>query len=315
MVVSPMIDAALAGILGLLVGSFLNVVIHRLPKMMFREWLDESADNFVPAAGMPSLWQLVFGDGTATPKDLAAAATAALPQVRALPPLSLASPRSRCPACGHQIKWYENIPVVSYLALRGKCSACATRISLRYPLVELATGIFFVVIASHWGLTLLALAWAVFAAILIAQFLIDFDTQLLPDDLNYPLLWLGLLVAALGWNIRLDSAVWGAIGGYLSLWSVYQLHHRLTGKVGMGHGDFKLLAALGAWFGAKSLLALILLSSIVGAAVGGALIIVGRLAHKDIPMPFGPFIAGAGLVAMAVGPAKLQQWMPFAFPF
>jgi leader peptidase (prepilin peptidase)/N-methyltransferase len=303
------VDAAIAGVLGLLVGSFLNVVVHRLPVIMGRDWWADVHN--------------MLDDGDLYRKVFAVPLTPALESERdklrqsldALPAFSLSAPRSRCPHCGHQIRWYENIPVVSWLALRGRCSACKTRISARYPIVEAVTAAFFAIAAVHWGLGLLALAWAVFAAILIAQFLIDLDTMLLPDELNYVLLWLGLGVAALGWTVPLSSAVWGAIAGYLSLWTVYQVHHKLTGKVGMGHGDFKLLAALGAWFGAEYLLALILLSSVVGSVIGGGMLLFGRLANRDVHIPFGPYIAGAGLLAMAVGPWRLPQWIPFAFPF
>lgn len=285
MLVSPGLDLALFGVLGLLVGSFLNVVIHRLPKMMEQEW----AANCAELAGQEAPQAQVF---------------------------NLSRPRSRCPHCQHQIRWHENIPVLSYLLLRGRCANCKAAISMRYPLIELITGLFFVALAHQHGLTPVGLAWAVLACLLIAQFWIDFDTQLLPDDLNYLILWLGLVVSALGWTtVPLASSVWGAVFGYLSLWSVYQLHHRLTGKQGMGHGDFKLLAGLGAWFGAEYLVALILLSSVVGSILGGALLLIGRLANRDIPIPFGPFLAGAGMVAMLAGPGRLEGLVPFAFPF
>ena len=281
---TALLDAAAAGVLGLLIGSFLNVVIHRLPRMMERQWAADCAD----LNGQPP------------------------PEAE---PYNLVVPRSRCPHCGHAIRWYENVPVLSWLALRGRCSACKARISARYPLVELATGAFFALCAWRWGLTLPAAAWAAFAALLVCLFLIDFDTQLLPDDLNYVLLWLGLLAAALGWTVPLKSAVWGAALGYLALWSVYQGFKLLTGKEGMGYGDFKLLAALGAWFGAEYLLAIVLLSSIVGAVLGILLLTVGKLAHKEIPMPFGPFLAGAGLLCLVLGPAAVPALLPFAFPF
>lgn len=214
------------------------------------------------------------------------------------------------------IRWYENIPVLSYLALRGRCSHCNTPIGVRYLLVELATGALFATLAGMYGLTMTGMVWAILASLLVAQFFIDFDTQLLPDDLNYLILWLGLIASAMGWtSIALPSAVWGAVWGYLSLWAVYQVHHRLTGKHGMGHGDFKLLAGLGAWFGAEYLIAIILLSSIVGSIIGGGLMVAGRLAHRDIPIPFGPFLAGAGLLAMLAGPGRLENLLPFAFPF
>lgn len=285
MSVSPGLDVALFGVLGLLVGSFLNVVIHRVPKMMELEW----AANCAELAGRE------------------------LPEQA---PFNLSRPRSRCPHCQHQIRWYENVPVLSYLLLRGRCSSCKASISIRYPVIEILTGLFFVAMAHMHGLTPTGLAWAALACLLMAQFWIDFDTQLLPDDLNYLILWLGLIASAMGWTtVALPSSVWGAVFGYLSLWSVYQLHHRLTGKQGMGHGDFKLLAGLGAWFGAEYLVALILLSSVVGSILGGILLLVGRLSDKDIPIPFGPFLAGAGMVAMLAGPGRLEALLPFAFPF
>ncbi len=281
----PGVDVALFGVLGLLVGSFLNVVIYRLPKMLEVEW----ADNCAELAG-------------------------AEPPVRE--PFNLARPRSRCQQCQHMIRWYENIPVLSYLALRGRCSNCKAAIGMRYPLVELATGLLFAALAGMYGLTMTGLVWAILACLLVVQFFIDFDTQLLPDDLNYLILWIGLIASAMGWTtIALPSAVWGAVLGYLSLWTVYQVHHRLTGKHGMGHGDFKLLAGLGAWFGAEYLVAIILLSSVVGSIIGGGLMVAGRLAHRDIPIPFGPFLAGAGLLAMLAGPGRLESLVPFAFPF
>lgn len=279
------LDVMAFGVLGLLIGSFLNVVIYRLPKMLEAEW----AVNCAELAG-------------ASPK--------------AVEPFNLMRPRSRCQSCGHQLRWYENIPVLSYLALRGRCSQCGTRISVRYPIIEIVTSGFFVLAAVQHGLTLSGAVWAILACLLLVQFFIDFDTQLLPDDVNYLILWLGLIASASGWTtVPLSSAVWGAVAGYLSLWTVYQVHYRLTGKQGMGHGDFKLLAALGAWFGAEYLVALILLSSVVGSLIGGTLLLVGRLANRDIPIPFGPFLAGAGMVAMAFGPARLQALAPFAFPF
>ncbi|MEO7939456.1 MAG: prepilin peptidase [Burkholderiaceae bacterium] len=279
------VDAVLFGVLGLLVGSFLNVVIYRLPKMLEAEW----ADNCAELAGS---------------------------EAPARDPFNLARPRSRCQQCQHTIRWYENIPVVSYLVLRGRCSNCKTPISVRYPLVELGTGLLCAALGSMYGLTITGLVWALLACLLVAQFFIDFDTQLLPDDLNYLILWSGLIASAMGWTtIALPSAVWGAVFGYLSLWTVYQVHHRLTGKHGMGHGDFKLLAGLGAWFGAEYLVAIILLSSVVGSIIGGTLLVVGRLAHRDIPIPFGPFLAGAGLLAMLAGPGRLENLVPFAFPF
>jgi leader peptidase (prepilin peptidase)/N-methyltransferase len=285
MLVTPGVDIALFGVLGLLVGSFLNVVIHRLPKMMELEW----AINCAELAGQ---------------------------EVPAAEPFNLSRPRSRCPSCQHQIRWYENIPVLSYAMLRGRCAKCKTSISARYPVIEIVTALFFVAMARLYGPTPAGLAWAALACLLIAQFWIDLDTQLLPDDLNYLILWLGLIASAMGLTtVALSSSVWGAVFGYLSLWSVYQVHYRLTGKQGMGHGDFKLLAGLGAWFGAEYLVALILLSSVVGSILGGTLLLIGKLANRDIPIPFGPFLAGAGMVAMLAGPGRLESLVPFAFPF
>lgn len=279
--------AVVAGLLGLLVGSFLNVVIHRFPKMLERQWAADCAD---------------FTGTPARPDDQ--------PER-----FNLVVPRSRCPKCGHAIRWYENIPVLSWLALRGKCSECKAPISLRYPLVELVTAAFFVLCGWRFGLGLQAAAWAAFAALLICLFLIDMDTQILPDDLNYLLLWSGLLAAAVGWTVPLASAVWGAALGYLVFWAIFQLFKLATGKEGMGYGDFKLLAALGAWLGAEYLLAIVLLSSIVGAVIGIVLLVVGKLANKDIPMPFGPYLAGAGLLALALSPSAVPALLPFAFPF
>ncbi|MCC2634826.1 prepilin peptidase [Ramlibacter sp.] len=277
-------DAAVAGVLGLLFGSFLNVVIYRFPKMLERQWAAECAE---------------FSGQEPKQED----------------PFNLVVPASRCRQCGHRIRWYENIPVVSWLALRGKCSGCGTPIGIRYPVVELVTAAFFALCGARFGLTPQAAAWAAFAALLICLFLIDMDTQILPDDLNYALLWLGLLVSAIGWTIPLKSAVWGAALGYLVFWSIFQLFKLATGKEGMGYGDFKLLAALGAWLGAEYLLAIILLSSIVGAVIGIILLFVGKLANKDIPMPFGPYLAGAGLLTLVLSPAAVPALLPFAFPF
>lgn len=309
MLVSPLVDVAIGGVLGLLVGSFLNVVVYRYPVILARQWWNDVHATLDDK----ELHEQVFRQPP--PPGLVAEKVNLRAALDALPAFTLSTPRSRCPACGQTIHWYDNVPVLSYLLLRGKCSNCSARISPRYPLVELTTSAFFALAVHHWGFNLLGLAWAVFAAILIAQFLIDLDTMVLPDDLNYVLLWLGLLVASVGWSVPLASAVWGAVLGYLSLWAVYQGHRLLTGKEGMGYGDFKLLAALGAWFGAEYLLALILLSSVVGSVIGGTMLVVGKLANKDIHIPFGPYIAGAGLVAMALGPGTLPEWIPFAFPF
>ena len=276
MALSPAIDAALAGVFGLLVGSFLNVVIFRLPKMLERQWASECADL------------------TGTPAPAGEA-------------FDLVRPRSRCRQCGHVIRWYENIPVLSYLALRGKCSACATPIGLRYPLVELATATLFAIAAWQHGATWPTLAWCGFAAALVTLAMIDWDTTLLPDDITLPLVWAGLIAAALGWTrVPVVHALWGAVAGYLSLWIVYQAFKLLTGKEGMGYGDFKLFAALGAWFGWQALVPIILMASVIGAIVGIAMKLGPGLREGGY-VPFGPFLAGAGLTAMVFGPASILR--------
>ena len=268
-------EAALGGIVGLLIGSFLNVVIYRLPKMLERQWAAECAE---------------LGGRDPAPA-----------QER----FNLLVPRSRCQQCGHQIRWYENIPVLSYLVLRGKCSACSTPISLRYPLVELTVAGLFSWCIWHWGPTLTGLAWCGFAAAVLALALIDWDTTLLPDDVTLPLLWAGLMSAALQWtDVPLAASLWGAVAGYLSLWTVYQVFKLATGKEGMGYGDFKLFAALGAWFGWQALVPIILMASVIGAIVGIALKFSTGLREGGY-VPFGPFLAGAGLTAMLFGPQSI----------
>ncbi|TAF86741.1 MAG: prepilin peptidase [Curvibacter sp.] len=272
------LDASLIGFLGLLIGSFLNVVIHRLPKMMERQWASECAE----LSGKEPAHQ---------------------------DPFNLMTPRSRCPHCGHLIAWYENVPVVSYLALRGRCSECKKPISARYPLVELVTGCLFFFCAWRWGATPAGLAWCAFSAALVTLALIDWDTTLLPDDITLPLLWLGLVAAALQWTpVGLSTAFWGAVAGYLSLWSVYWLFKLVTGKEGMGYGDFKLFAALGAWFGWPVLIPMILLASVIGAIVGIAMKFTTGLREGGY-VPFGPFLAGAGFAALLLGPATLRGFV------
>jgi leader peptidase (prepilin peptidase) / N-methyltransferase len=276
MLVSPWFDAALGGLLGLLVGSFLNVVIYRLPKMMERQWAAECA-------------QL---QGTAVPQA---------------EPFDLVRPRSRCPACGHAIRWYENVPVLSWLALRGKCSSCGTAIAWRYPVVEAVTAVLFFFATRHFGVTPAAAAWCGFSAAIVALAIIDWDTTLLPDDITLPLLWAGLVGASLGWTgIDLAQSLWGAVAGYLSLWAIYHAFKLLTGKEGMGYGDFKLFAALGAWFGWQALVPIILMASVIGAIVGIAMKVSSRLREGGY-VPFGPFLAAAGLTAMVFGPQAILQ--------
>lgn len=275
----PDLAAALAGILGLLIGSFLNVVIYRVPKMMERQWAEECAE--------------LTGTPTAPTEKF-----------------NLLTPRSRCSSCGHLIRWYENIPVVSYLFLRGKCSACAAPYGVRYPLVELVTGGLFFFCAWRWGWTLTALVWCGFSAALLALAMIDWDTTLLPDDITLPLLWGGLIAAALQWNpaVNLPTALWGAVGGYLSLWGVYWAFKLATGKEGMGYGDFKLFAALGAWFGWPALIPIILMASVIGAVIGVVMKFSSGLREGGY-VPFGPFLAGAGFTAMVFGPQSILQFV------
>jgi leader peptidase (prepilin peptidase)/N-methyltransferase len=275
-----LISTVYAGIIGLLIGSFLNVVIHRLPRMMQRE-----SDNYVAhESGKP------------------------LPHTDRY---NLMVPRSACPHCGHRISALENVPVISYLALRGKCKQCKAPISARYPAIELLTGVMSAFVIWRFGSGMAGLATLLFIYFLIAMTFIDADTQLLPDDLTLPLLWCGLLFNMNALFVPLDEAVIGAVAGYLSLWSVYWLFKLATGKEGMGYGDFKLLAALGAWMGWKMLPIIILLSSVVGAIVGISLIVFTKRG-RDNPIPFGPYLAVAGLIALLYGKSLTQAYLGFA---
>lgn len=273
-------------ILGLLVGSFLNVVIYRLPKMMEKDW-EAQCKEFIASTNNPN---------------------SALPHSPEREPFNLMVPRSRCPHCGHQIKSWENVPIVSYLMLGGKCSACKAKISVRYPIIELVTGLLSVAVIYYVGVSWSGLAALVFTWSLIALTMIDFDTYLLPDDITLPLLWLGLIINSFTIFTDLPSALWGAVAGYLSLWSVYKLFKLLTGKEGMGYGDFKLLAALGAWMGWQMLPQIILLSSLVGAVIGISLIVI-RGRDKNIPIPFGPYLAIAGWIAFVWGDTINQTYL------
>lgn len=277
MILPTEILVTLAGLLGLSVGSFLNVVIHRLPKMMEQEWEAQCADL----------------RGEEPPK---------------VESISLARPRSRCPSCGHQITPLENVPVISYLLLRGKCSGCGTRISPRYPVIEIFTALLSAYATWHFGATFQAAGALIVIWTLVTLAAIDFDTQLLPDSITLPLLWLGLAFNFYGTFADLNSAVIGAMAGYLSLWSIFWLFKLATGKEGMGYGDFKLLAALGAWLGWQMLPAIILLSSVVGAIVGISLIVIfGR--GRNVPIPFGPYLAAAGLIALFWGQKLTQEYL------
>jgi leader peptidase (prepilin peptidase)/N-methyltransferase len=224
--------------------------------------------------------------------------------------ITLSTPRSRCPSCSHQIRWDENIPVISYVRLRGKCSACKTPISFRYPAIEILTALLFAACGWHFGPHPVALLWCGFAATLVALAFIDLDTQFLPDDLTLPLMWAGIVAAALGWlPITLGASVGGAMVGYLSLWFVFHAYRLIRGKEGMGAGDFKLLAALGAWMGWQLIPSIILLSSAVGATVGICLIVF-RKHDRDVPIPFGPYLAGGGVAALFFGEQLTRVWMP-----
>ena len=268
-------------ILGLLVGSFLNVVVYRLPVMMKRDWRNQAREILeLPAEPKGKTFNLIL-------------------------------PNSSCPHCQHEIKAWENIPVLSYLALRGKCSSCKAPISKRYPLVELACGLLSVYVAYHFGFNWQASAMLLLTWGLLAMSLIDVDHQLLPDDLVLPLLWVGLIVNQFGLFASPHDALIGTIAGYLSLWSVYWLFKLITGKEGMGYGDFKLLAMLGAWGGWQVLPLTILLSSLVGAVLG---VITLRLrnAETSTPIPFGPYLAIAGWIALLWGDQITGTYLQFA---
>lgn len=266
---TPSAWIAVATVLGLLIGSFLNVVIYRLPLIMQREWEVQCAELA----------------GTAPPAG---------------PAMSLSTPRSRCPHCGHAITALENIPVISYLFLRGRCRVCSASISVRYPIVEALTGLMSAVVAWKFGFDWTAAGALLMTWALIALTFIDLDHQLLPDKITLPLLWLGLYFNLFGSYTSLEAGVIGAMAGYLSLWLVYHLFRLLTGKEGMGYGDFKLLGALGAWLGWQSLPVIVLLSSLVGALVGISLILL-KNHSRETPIPFGPYLAAAGWLALVWG--------------
>lgn len=267
-------------VFGLLVGSFLNVVIHRLPKMLEREWRRECAD-------------FLAQNGQAVPLE-------------PLPAYNLMTPGSHCPACAAPVRAWQNIPLLSYLALRGRCGGCGVAISPRYPLVELLCGALFAFLAWRFGWSWQLGGYLLLTAVLLALAFIDADTQLLPDSLTLPLLWAGLLFNLWSGVVPLADAVVGAAAGYLSLWLVFHLFKLATGKEGMGYGDFKLLAALGAWLGWQMLPLIILLSSLVGALAGIVLLMLARLGRGQ-PLPFGPYLAAAGWIALLWGP-EIVSW-------
>jgi leader peptidase (prepilin peptidase)/N-methyltransferase len=276
-IASPPVFITVGAALGLAIGSFLNVVIHRLPKMMEREWQAQCAElrGETPAAG---------------------------------PRFDLMAPRSGCPSCGHRITPLENIPLASYLWLRGRCSACRAPIGIRYPIVEAFTAIATAYCAWRFGFGYAALGAMLFTWCMIALAVIDIDTQLLPDSITLPMLWAGLIFNLRGTFVDLQSAVVGAVAGYLVLWVVYWAFKLATGKEGMGFGDFKLLAAIGAWLGWKMLPFVILASSFVGAVAGIALMVLARRG-RDVPIPFGPYLAGAGLIALFWGKEIVDRYL------
>ncbi|WP_257265361.1 A24 family peptidase [Endozoicomonas sp. ONNA2] len=267
---------------GLIVGSFLNVVIHRLPIMMERQWQLQS-------------------EAILHPEKIA----------EPLPAYNLVVPASTCPYCQHKIRARENIPVISYLFLRGKCSACRVPISLRYPAIEILSALMTVMIGLTYGVTLQTVIFCLFGWSLLALTMIDFDKQLLPDDITLPLLWAGLIMNSFDLVVPLEQALWGAIAGYLSLWSVYWIFKLVTGKEGMGYGDFKLLAALGAWLGWMKLPLIILLSSLVG-TIAAILLIVSKRQERSNPIPFGPYLAIAGFVALIWGDQLIGAYLRFS---
>ena len=273
----PWLFITSVALLGACVGSFLNVVIYRLPIMMERAWRAE--------------YEEYTEENSPPPQET----------------FNLAKPASTCPKCQHKIRSWENIPVISYLFLRGKCSSCATPISLRYPVIEIVSALLSIIVAWHYGPSWAAAAALCLTWALIALTMIDFDHQLLPDVITLPFLWMGLALGLFGVFVDIETAVIGAMAGYLSLWSVYWLFKLVTGKEGMGFGDFKLLALLGAWMGWQAVPIVILMSSLVGAVVGIALVVFGR--NKDIPIPFGPYLAAAGFITLIWGDQITQTYL------
>ncbi|MBZ8141327.1 prepilin peptidase [Rubrivivax gelatinosus] len=294
-------------LLGLMVGSFLNVVVHRVPLMLERQWWADVAGQLTDRDS----FRRVFGGDA--PAGLAQAGLGLEKKLEGLAPFTISRPRSRCPSCGHVIRWYENIPVASWLVLRGRCSGCQARISPRYPLVEIATAALFAAVAWRLGAQPVVLLWCAAVAVLLALALIDWDTTVLPDGMTLPLLWAGLAAAAFGWlpPLTLAESLAGAAVGYLSLWSVYWLFKLATGKEGMGYGDFKLLAALGAWLGWQAIVPIVLMASIIGAIVGLGMKATGSLREGRF-VPFGPFLAGGGLVVLLVGRETVLSWIGWA---
>lgn len=275
------------GLLGLCVGSFLNVVIHRTPLMMVSAWRKECSQFMYEKADMPREHTMPLVNIVATDT-----------------PITLSKPASRCPHCAHKIKWYENIPLISWIVLRGRCSDCKAAIGLRYPIVELVTALLSALVIYHFGVNIVGLSALVLVWTLIALTGIDFDTQLLPDRLTFPLAGLGLAVNSQGWFVSPTQSIWGLLLGFLSLWIVVKIFYLITKKHGMGQGDFKLLAVLGAWLGPMMLPLIILLSSLLGSIVG---LILMKKQGESKPFAFGPYIAIAGIVALLYG-SDIVNW-------
>ena len=275
------------GLLGLCVGSFLNVVIHRTPLMMVSAWRQECSQFMYEQADMPREHTMPLVNIVATDT-----------------PITLSQPASRCPHCTHKIKWYENIPLISWILLRGRCSDCKAAIGLRYPIVELVTALLSALVIYHFGVNMVGLSALVLVWTLIALTGIDFDTQLLPDRLTFPLAGLGLAVNSQGWFVPPTQSIWGLLLGFLSLWIVVKIFYLITKKHGMGQGDFKLLAVLGAWLGPMMLPLIILLSSLLGSIVG---LILMKKQGESKPFAFGPYIAIAGIVALLYG-SDIVNW-------
>ena len=291
-------------VLGLVIGSFLNVVIHRLPQLLEREWLGDAAGYLQDKAATAR----VLGSTARRTDELAQQGAALAADVAALPPMSLSRPRSRCPQCGHQLAWHENIPLLGWLRLGGRCSACGTRISVRYPIVEALTGALFASAGVLAGPTAATAVYCLALALLVAAALIDLDTTLLPDDLTLPLIGLGLVAAWQRWiPVSLPDAALGTFFGYFALWFVAFAYKLVRGVQGMAEGDFKLLAGLGALLGWQALPSIILLSSAVGAVVG-IFMIVARGHGRNVPIPFGPYLAGGGVCALFFGGQINQLW-------
>jgi len=308
---NPVLFAAATGVLGLLIGSFLNVVIHRLPRSIERghvqgvvDWFDDVDEYVDRYAGRTD-----DRERARMKKSLASARPAFRELLETIPRETLSHPRSRCGSCGHAITALENIPLVSYALLRGRCSACRQPISLRYPAIELLTGLLFAAVAWRFGFTVTTAAALVLVAGLIALTFIDADAMLLPDVITLPLMWLGLLLAWYGGFVSLADALWGAVAGYLSLWSVYWAYKLATGKEGFGYGDFKLLAALGAWFGWQAILPIVLLSACVGAFVGISFIVAGKKTMAS-RLPFGVYLAPAGILMLFAGASVIELIVP-----